>query len=556
MFGRNVIKQAWVQPSSHEARNYRTPLNGPDSAFFLLGDVPVVWAWKHHRLDFETLKQGLRRTLNRVPTAAGRVRASTKGSMVISNVSSDGCLLEFQLAKRMPSEDASTAEWAAYGPGEPLIPMEPIEVPLVTATLTHFSEGGCCLFVRMSHLLTDGAGVVKFMQMWSWETAQVAVCSSPLPAQRPADLCCDHDLSSKKANAPPLEKEDLDLRLTLPQVLKFFRLAFLTKATDDVADFEFDVQAMENLKKNAQRSLGEGKWVSSYEAFMALALSCLAQAEGKSSIGTRAVVNIRGRSKLFDDNYFGVGLSVHEAEDIPTGTGCVADTAWALHESLRQGLKEMTKMEKVVLIPEHFQASSTSFLGSLLGGRELMADRARYLSVWDNCITKDLPVINSWVGYPWFELNFGLQGGPEASRPDFMRVPPEFRFRRHVHLSPKSATVYQLRMQLPKALMEKFRATFKASGFPFREVSTSAPSWFFASSSPSSVVDSTMKRPSSAASLISKPDTRDAETEKKLQAAKQIMTVQQDKRKAKAVDVPIGRSSKPQLTMSAVKSKL
>jgi hypothetical protein len=468
--GRNIATRVFVQPTTHEARNFTTELNGLDSGFFLLGEVPIVWVWKEKKLDFELLRQGLQRVLNRVPIAAGRVRAGAR-AMEVTTVGSEGVLFEFQLAKTMPSEEDTADAWKTFGPPSPMIPLEPIAVPLIHATLTHFESGGCSLFVRFSHLLTDGSGMVSFMHLWSWETALATnsddALSTALPSSSPSDVICGHQLRSG-LDSSDLAQKDLDGRLTIAQTFKFMLSFVRISVTDEVADFEFTLDQFNELKRTVQSNLSKDQWVSSYEAFMALVLKSLAKADGKSNIDTAAVVNIRGRSKLFPQNYFGVGLSVHEIKGLNT-TESVAKTAFALHESLRNGLEEMTAMEKLVLIPEKWQASNLGSLGSLLNGREGMLSRARYLTVWEKCISEDCTVINSWYGYPWLEINFGLLGGKE-SRPNFMRIPKEFRFRRHIHLAPKSESILQLRMQLPSSTMSKFRSAFRETGFKFREV--------------------------------------------------------------------------------------
>lgn len=468
-YGRNIVRSVMVTPTTDAAGAYETELNNLDSAFFLVPDVPVVWVWKTEQLDFERLRMGLQRTLNRIPTAAGRIRAG-KNRMMVSNVGSAGCLLELQKDKRMPDEDAHSSAWCKYGVLEPIIPREPIDVPLVTATLTHFDEGGSSLYVRFSHVLMDGASMVAFMQMWSWETGlahySAETLKHTLPAQSPPQPECSHALPAKDI---PLSTVDLEQRLTLFRTLRFFAMVCYNRVMDEVADFEFTLESWDELKRSVQQNLPKGSWVSSYEAFMGLVLQSMAKAEKRETYEARAVVNIRGRSPLFCKEYFGVGLSVHKMEGLPVDDNA-STTAHAIHKSLREALKDTTEMEKLVKLPEAFGAIDTGLMGRLLDGRERAIDRARFLAVWENCIAENKCVINSWVGYPWLEMNFGMEGG-KASRPNYMRVPPEFRFRRHIHIAPVSETRFQLRMQLPAALMADFRRELAASGFPFREIS-------------------------------------------------------------------------------------
>ena len=82
-------------------------------------------------------------------------------------------------------------------------------------------------------------------------------------------------------------------------------------------------------------------------------------------------------------------------------------------------------------------------------------------------ISEDNCVINSWVGYPWLSVNFGLDSSKGA---DYIRLPAFFRFRRHVHIYPKTDNAFFLRMQLPKETMDRFKQSLNSCGVGFKEV--------------------------------------------------------------------------------------
>jgi hypothetical protein len=75
-------------------------------------------------------------------------------------------------------------------------------------------------------------------------------------------------------------------------------------------------------------------------------------------------------------------------------------------------------------------------------------------------------VVNSWVGYPWTKVNFGLE--QDAS---FMRVPPSFRSPRQINVAPVSDTLFCLRASLRPWEMRKFKQYLLESevGFVVRE---------------------------------------------------------------------------------------
>ena len=107
------IQSEYVLPSDPQAQGYRTELTGFDVSFFLLNDVPVIWVWKDRWIDYTALRSGLVKTLNRIPAAAGRIRAGDS-VIEISVLESDGAVLEFQDCSKsqyLPSESAGTAQW-------------------------------------------------------------------------------------------------------------------------------------------------------------------------------------------------------------------------------------------------------------------------------------------------------------------------------------------------------------------------------------------------------------------------------------------------------------
>ena len=465
-FGRTPSKSVYVKPTTEEARDFSTELTGSDVSFFLVNDVPVVWVWKNRWIDFENLRIGMERTLNRIPAAAGRIIVGKNGGLEISNHNTEGCLLEFQERSGfLPSDDVGSNIWSKYGFSEPLIPLEPFGRALISAKLTHFRDG-CSLFVNFSHVLTDGDAMVKFMQIWSWETGLASNSISILPKENPEEVDCDHRLRKIEGVPTEFDQKDYDKKLTLMQVLKFMAKVPIITATDEVCDFEFSNEQWQATKNLVQKELGQKQWVSSYEAIMGVILKCLAEADGVDTIRGRVVVNIRGRSKLFPKNYFGCGLSAHEFENISTQEP-PSKIAFALHESLRAGIEDMKEMEKLHLLPESIGAHKCGMIGSLLGGRLGMVERARYLSVWEKNISEDNCVINSWVGYPWLSVNFGLDSSKGA---DYIRLPAFFRFRRHVHIYPKTDNAFFLRMQLPKETMDRFKQSLNSCGVGFKEV--------------------------------------------------------------------------------------
>jgi hypothetical protein len=436
-------------------------------------DVPVAYAFAG-QIDFEQLHRGLENTLNRIPSVAGRLVDGASG-LEITNLQSPGCVLEFTRSRQaMPHKDEPCEAWAKYFHGFDVVPLEPFGKPLLKARLTH-CEQGSVLAISLSHLVADGDALVQFIRMWSYETGLVRSRSSRLSAN-PVHLAAGPPSPECSRAVPPaVLREYLPISeefreahreghlLSFVDTLRFLTSVPLAMAFDEVADFVFSLQEWNAIKARASQGLHKGEWVSSYEAVMAAILQTLAKVDHKDQMAGRAVVNLRGRSKYFAANYFGVGLATH---DFVIGTNAaLCDVARDLHESLRSGLADLRDMEKLHTLAEDYEGHRS---GRFTG----MVPRTRLLTQWKKALLDEQPVINSWVSYPWFDCSFGL---PNGERPLWMRVPQVFRFRRHVHVFPRSDTEFQLRMQLPRAQMREFKRLLREGGL-FGNVASSGDS--------------------------------------------------------------------------------
>jgi len=373
-------------------------------------------------------------------------------ALEISNRNSPGVLLEYAVETETPtpSIDASADKWTRYFPSFAFMPAEPHNQPLCRVRLTH-ARDGCVLAFSVSHLLVDGDAIVKFLTVLSYETGQAAGAAATMPASSPVNPECNRKVLAA------VEPTDDDFRdeflLSTLEAVRFGARALLAKVADDVVDWVIDIAEWEAVKKSVSANLSQGQWISSYEAIMSVVLSCLAKVDGAKEAKGCAIVNMRSRSNLFAPAYFGVAISMHEFR-VPTGPTADAATvtAWALHQSLRAGLAAPQRMEKLVMLTEEVGAHKQGRLGFF--------NRLQLLWQWKRSLLDKNTVLNSWIGYAWLDLDFGT-----GSAPLFMRVPPEFRYRRHVHCFPRSATQYCLRMELPSWQMKQFKAELAKTGF-------------------------------------------------------------------------------------------
>lgn len=435
----------FVRPNASCAMDFETDLNGFDTSFFGVKDVPICLAWREKDIQFEALRRGLERTLNRIPIAAGRViRGKTK--LQISNKGSAGCLLEFEtFAQPMPNDGSVYEAWAKFGVAGPPIPshyLEPFGRPLISAKLVEFSDG-CALYINFSHTLFDAESCMRFMQVWSWEAANLTFPKNRqiFPAENPGAFDCNHILPSNRMRhfLPQISN-----RLSVWETLQFIVAFPITEAIDEVLDLEFPIQQATTLKSSILKQLQPGQWISSFEGLVATVLKCISQSETSSKLlYGHVVTNMRGKSQLFTSDYFGVAVSTNEFAIETDQT--VPSMTLALHDHLRRGIKEISAMEAIVLTGDHFKAAET--------GRFGMFKRLRNMRVWKKLFfEKDRYLFNSWAGYDWLNASFGC-----GAKADLMRVDSKFSARRQVLIFPRSANFLQLRIQLPPNKMTVFK---------------------------------------------------------------------------------------------------
>jgi len=178
-------------------------------------------------------------------------------------------------------------------------------------------------------------------------------------------------------------------------------------------------------------------------------MQLLARASRVADMQGMSVVNLRGRSTLFPKDYFGVALGLHHVT--VAANAPLNQAALALHNSLRAGLADVSTMEKPMVLAEIYAPQKSSkYLGRL--------SRARAIPEFKVSLAAGVPMLNSWVGYSWLDVTFGT-----GAKTQFMRVPPDFRVRRQIHIFPRAANEFQLRLQLPKAEMKRFMDELKCS---------------------------------------------------------------------------------------------
>jgi hypothetical protein len=412
-------------------------------------DVPVCLVWKGQCINFDDLRRGLEQTLNRIPLVAGRVNRGER-TLQISNKASRGCLLKYErFADEMPGAEAGDGAWAKFGVAEPFIPshyLEPFGRPLVSAKLVHFSDG-CALYVNFSHTIFDADSCVKFLNVWSCETERWATESRgpTFPALDPGPINCDHVLSPHKDYTFTMKGSS---RMRLTDAIQLMIALPIIDATDEIADFEISLRQWNTLRSSVLKQLEPGQWVSSYEAMMATIMNCIAKSDPSSKLfHGHVLTNLRGRSRLFANNYFGVAISTNvfsiRREEL------ASSLAFTLHQLLQKGIQDVSAMEEIVMTGVHFDAAKTGRFGIL--------QRVRNMGYWRKIfVERNRYLFNSWLGFNWLDVSFGC-----GAKADFLRVNPKFSARRLVFIFPRSADSIQLRIQLPRKQMPAFRKHLK-----------------------------------------------------------------------------------------------
>ncbi|KAH9261033.1 hypothetical protein BASA81_000737 [Batrachochytrium salamandrivorans] len=451
-----VQSRVFVMPTSPSAQTFQTLLRGVDTSFFMVPDVPVVFVFREDKINFSQLYEGLVRTLNQLPIAAGRVRLGQE-ALEISCENSSGCLLEFIVREEedCPPIDLPASAYIRFGIADPLIPQEPFGRPLLSATLTHFKQG-CCLYVKFNHALFDGFSMVQFMHLWDQETTTPTTTTT-------FAMDCNHAYPTNIHI--PVTKQDLASKMTISGAISFLLGISWKYYTDQVVDFEFTLEQWTQLKTELSNQLQPGEWISSYEAMMGLALQCQTNTERKD-LFTKVIINIRARSALYAENYLGNALGMHTYQALQSDTA--AQSALRLHDSLRTCLlaENLIELERTNAIPQQLETHRPSALwGRLLGGRLDVVERARYVFGWEQSVLYGGVIINSWVGYDWTKVQFATK----QTSASFIKV-PLFRSPRQLLIVPMTNSKFVLRASMRPSNMLEFKKRMLASNQPMRIV--------------------------------------------------------------------------------------
>jgi hypothetical protein len=449
----------YMKPSSEESRRYKSPLMGSDYGLLFVMEVPICLAWKTKQIDPEVLKKGLQRTLDIFPIAASRLVPKQRllspisrvafSNLIFSNVGSKGALLEVErVDESMPDEAAPSKSWNKYFVKHTFRRIaEPFGVPLLAARLTLFGNSGCTLCVSVSHVLGDGAAIHHLLSTWSFCCGQAIGSEILLPSKAPSPPVLEREIPLiDKWKKNPTARSG---RVSKSRTVRAGAVLLTHLKVDRVQDFRLDTSGLSEIKQTLSEKIEKPKWISSYEAIMSVLLRALATADRRKQLSCRAIVNVRGRTTLFHPDYFGNALSYHKFTF--ENKGEVAETAFAFHESLRTGIQDSANLEH-----PHLEAEHVKYKGKLSN----IWDRARWTQPFFASVLEGEPIINSWIGFDFFNMDFGLSG----VKPDLLRVATSFRNHRHIHLYPISPNGdIAIRVQLPAHTMRAFKKALKGT---------------------------------------------------------------------------------------------
>ena len=438
-----LLKHLFVLPTSHTPPLWTYP-------------SPV---WPDAQIDPDVLQKGFQKAIDLLPVVAARL-VRKNGVLTLSTVNSKGAKLTIcEVNCPMPSESAKSSAWNAYFESD-IQPRfkEPYSRPLLSARLNLFRStegGGCALCVNFAHLLADGSSCLDFLKAWSYYCGKESGNQEWLPKQEPKVPLLSRSIP---VDVIPKSKEDIakykDQRESFAQALHgtiaTFKSLFLV---DDYIDLRIKSKDLAELKQKWSAELEQSsKWVSSFEVLMTLLLALLMKTDGKTQLTYRAIVNIRERSQLAPKEYFGNALSYPQFQ-MNMNNNSLAECAFGFHEQLRMYLADESELNRPHFAAEYFKPLSHPIF---------ILDRARYVQPFMRAATEGQPVVNSWIGFDWFGVDFGLNG----TQPSFLRVASTFRSHRHVHTFPSSSNGdITIRIQMPPSKIEKFKSVLKDLGF-------------------------------------------------------------------------------------------
>jgi len=436
-------------PTTPEGLSFETPVRGPDYTFLYVMDVPIAFGWPSKQLDENVVKAALIKTLDLFPIACSRVVSKTVGSkskLVFSNIGSQGAIFEVsRVNQTIPDGNKSSQAWTRHFSRHTSgMSGRPFNRPLLSARLTRFKDGASALCVTFGHVLADGGGLLTFLKTWSNLCGEEINAEKRLPQERqPVPLIDRSEPVGNFTKLPSHETAREDYFATLSCVSKLVYHYF----NSEMVDFKFTPEGVAKLKQRMSPSFKESQWVSTFEAVAAAVLRALAIAENEKEMTCRTIVNVRGRTDWAKPEYFGNALS-YPVFSFPS-KGELGETALAYHDALRIALQNREELSY-----GHCQAQA--WLNEADNPKTI--HRLQWLRPFLRAAGRTEPVVNSWVGFGFFDLDFGLNG----ERPQTLRVGPTFRTSRHVHFFPSNLNgECTLRMLLPAATMEKFKKALK-----------------------------------------------------------------------------------------------
>lgn len=475
-------RQVWILPQGRPA--LQVPVRSSDLLYLRAPHVPIGYAFAE-LLPEQALQDGLQATIDRFPIMAGRLQKFNEGKPYrIVLEKSQGCPLTFRTRRWAPPESKETPKASSWNkffaaPVKDELFETDSSVPPFVAHVTWLpAHEHTILTVSFVHVFMDGSAISHFLNTWS-HFAGIAAGVSPLPAQAPPlpDLNreCSFDQNILDEVHDNMGKEQ-DGPMSVLQVVKFLRAWAVLRFRAVRGDFVLDMDKVKNLKDEVSETLPPNTWVSTYEVMMAILLKLLHEADfgaeaEKYPINTRILVNARGRGNLDSQYYVGNSLAyvaIHiEPEDHsargPGPNAWLAKTALRIHSELRPKMKDKNLLDRLHYVYEDGVNNR--------GAMRNVVTRLAWIKPWlINSFTTD-SVCNSWLGYNWFEANFGGH-----TTPYLMYVPKSFSQRRMNFISPRTETEVLVRMHLHKSKLRRFARAVNRYDLPLVRLDEFDPS--------------------------------------------------------------------------------
>ncbi|CAA0841253.1 Shikimate O-hydroxycinnamoyltransferase [Striga hermonthica] len=393
------ITSSRIVKPSYDAKAPLTSAHVPLSIFDKVTydqHVAVIYAYRPPTPPNSIIEHGLKRVLAVYRDWAGRLGKDPNGEPVIL-LNDEG--VRFVEA----SVDRALDETVNSGPTASLLSLHPaLEgiVELVQVQVTRFSCGSMVVGFTAHHLVADGHATSNFLVAWGRACRGLGI--TPVPF---------HGRTTFSPRSPPeISYEHKGVEYVAKNFKKAYPLINNSTVDDIVAHrVHYSAKFLSKLKARASSANGMGKRpFSTFESLVAHLWRAITRARGLCGAETTQVrVSVDGRARLnprVPDEYFGNlvlwAFARAKVEDL-------------LREPLSYAARVLH--EAVGKVNDRYFKSFIDFTNHNVRKEDLVPNAESDMNesiLWPNL------EVDSWLGFPFYDLDFGC-GGPFVFMPSF-----------------------------------------------------------------------------------------------------------------------------------------